>query len=218
MENILFLIIILVSIYVLSNSMPEKYDWIKTSIPLILTVLFSLYGDVLKRAIAGPKLKVSFRREFPFIKDIQLENGIFEKIIRLKIENSGKMIANNVYGRIKKISYKKGNIKNEFDDSTILDWSGYHHGERINLGLGDFEFLNLILQSKGEQFFFIGTDSIPNRENLTKYYKIFNVKNQPFILHISIYSENTKAKQMKYRLYWENTDDYETMTIEEIES
>ena len=199
----------------ISIFLPENYQWIRTSIPLIITILFSLYGDLLIRLIIGPKLKILFKNKRPYKKIIRkTERGNRFILLRLNVKNIGKTIAHKLYGRITKIEYV--NIDRPIDtfDPTTLDWVGYPLGEKIDLGPDDSDFLELIIQEERHNYFHINTDPKISKLSATK----FDIKLQPHYLYISVFSEDAPTVKKKYTLSWDKKDeiDFETINLEEV--
>lgn len=213
--NIVYSLILLVATYLISNLLPEEYQWVRTSIPLIITILFSLYGDIFKRLIIGPKLEVLFENRRPYKKIItETERGNRFILLRLKVKNVGKTVAHKLYGRITKIEYVDIDRPIDTFDPTTLDWVGYPPGEKIDLSPEDSDFLELIIREEGHKYFHINTNPDKSKLSATK----FDINLQPHYLYVSIFSEDAPTAKKKYKLSWDVSDekDFETINLEEI--
>lgn len=133
------------------------FDWVRNNwaiiIPVILSliaIIFTAFKDFILPWFFKPKLKISYLPVPPYKRhSIVLTGSILSAFDRFKIENIGKSTAKNCRCQIYSIKNKEGE---ELDlQGFPLKWanwpdmlSGFERKERINIGLGESEFVDFV--------------------------------------------------------------------------
>ena len=189
------------------------WEWLRFFIPLLITILIALYGDLIRRLIIGPKISIEHKNKQPFNKILNTEDSkehpLFALFIRLRIRNVGKTTAHKVYGRVTRLEYANKNESIQYFDPTTLHWAGYPHGEKVDLGPQDYEYLDLVVIYEYEDSFSIcGNPKIYRGSPLR-----FKTKLQPHYIFVSIYSEDAPTESEKFLLEWANPKNYKSSKL-----
>ncbi|RLI75500.1 hypothetical protein DRP05_14675 [Archaeoglobales archaeon] len=198
-------------------------------IPLILQILtaigtFSMavllfYIEVIKGWLKRPKIRIEFRQEEPYCKEVPLEDlqNIPSYWIRIKVENIGKQIAKGVEGRLVEIKDKNGNSIKEFVP-LILRWASRPYSKipdiqdvRMDINRGASWFLDVIYiadvaklkSSEKERYKIWG-----QRTHICDIYMglptgtLKDLDPGEYYLTITIYGDNIKPLSKTFRLTW----------------
>jgi len=123
-----------------------------TAIGTFGMALLLFYIEIIKPWRRKPKIKIEFRQEEPYCKEVPLANlqNIPSYWMRIKVENIGKQIAKGVEGRLVEIKDKDGNSISKFVP-LILRWASRPYSKipdikdvRMDINRGASWFLDVI--------------------------------------------------------------------------
>ncbi len=206
--NIYFLIFVIIIIFLLTISvLYNNAIWIWSALSSIGTLSLAflvVYKDFLQR----PEIDIVFEQIEPYCRTAQanvyspgqtnpvLRDGYW---IRVKVINKGKKVAKNCEGRLVEIEYGDGSLFQPFDP-VVLHWVGRQDFNRININSLDYEYLDVIYTLDGSDEAIINCAESQQNGPLPSRGIDTRLPPSPYIIKISVSSENAKPNSKKYLL------------------